>query len=1260
MRHTQTIFSTLGTSTLRFIRGWHLSSVAAFILLASVGFAAVFYGHTAARYRPAPTVAASAAAAPSLGTAESFAVLGGSTVTNTGPTMVTGDLGVWPGTAITGFGPGVVTGVIHANDPVALQAQADLTIAYNSLAGMPCDANLTGQDLGGLTLAPGVYCFNSSAQLTGTLTLDAQGDPEAVFIFQIGSTLTTATGSMVQVINGGQNCNAFWQVGSSATLGTATAFVGDILALASITLTTNTTLSGRALARTGAVTMDTNAVSAAFCTPTLSKAFSPPTINAGGISTLTITLGNPNNTATTLTAPLTDSLPPGVVIAAVPNASNTCGGSVIAVAGTGAVTLTGGVIPAGNSVIPGTCTVTVNVTAALGGTYLNTIPAGALQTNHGNSLTPAIATLAVNSPPTIGKAFSPTTINVGDVSTLTITLSNPNAGPAALIAPLIDALPAGVVVAAVPNISNTCGGVVTAVAGTGTVTLTGGAIPGGAPGTCTVTVNVTAATAGNYVNTIPAGALLTSVGSNIFPAIATLTVVSIDGPPTIAKAFSPATINAGGVSTLTITLINPSAGAATLIAPFIDTLPAGVVIAAVPNASNTCGGAVTAIAGGGTVTLTGGAIPGGAPGVCTVMVNVTAAAAGNYINTIPAGALQTSRGNNSSPAIATLTVVCPLPVTTITTPNAVCALLAGNVASVPDAGVGATYTWTITGGTINSGQGTSSIMFTAGTISPLTLNVLVTTQFGCTANGSRIVTINPLPVTAITGPLPIVCPLSTGNTASVPDAGPGATYSWTIAGGTITSGQGTRSITFTAGNVGPVVLNVTVTTAAGCTASSTFTIAVSADCGVDVCVVKTGSSPVAYENSQFTYTLSIVNFGPGAATGVTVTDTLPAGVTLVSATPSQGTCSGTSTITCNLGNLAAQATATIRLVVLLPMKFAGTLLCNTAVISSEQLEIVPANNVSTLCVPVEKIPPGPGPNLPPASQISDQKSGSVLIFPYYTSDAASPNLTNTRINITNVENQWSACVHLFFIDGASCSVADTYVCLTPNQTASFLMFDLDPGTTGYVVAVQVDCLTGCPLNINTLIGDEYVKMASGHAANLAAEAISGLPGVRALCDANSSIAEMRFDGVMYNQLPRVLALDSIASRADGNDTLLIINRIGGNLGTGAATLGTLFGILYDDTERALSFQISGGCQLRGSLSNNFPRTAPRFETFIPSGRTGWLKIFSQFDIGILGAAINFNPNVGASAGAFNQGHNLHKLTLTATPSLTIPVFPPFC
>jgi uncharacterized repeat protein (TIGR01451 family) len=309
--------------------------------------------------------------APSLGRAQSFGVLGASTATNTGPTSVNGDLGVWPGTAITGFPPGIVTGgVIHANDAVAQQAQSDVTIAYNSLAGMPCNTNLTGQDLGGLTLAPGVYCFNTSAQLTGTLRLDAQGDPNAVFIFQIGSTLVTASNAAVLTINSAQDCDAFWQVGSSATLGTGTSFIGSILALASITLNTNATLSGRALARTGAVTMDSNIVTRTACAPTLAKAFNPPTILVNGISQLTITLSNPNTIAANLTAPFTDTLPAGLTIAAPPNAANTCGGVVTATAGSNAVTLTGGMIPAGNGLMPGSCTITVNVTGALPGGYL--------------------------------------------------------------------------------------------------------------------------------------------------------------------------------------------------------------------------------------------------------------------------------------------------------------------------------------------------------------------------------------------------------------------------------------------------------------------------------------------------------------------------------------------------------------------------------------------------------------------------------------------------------------------------------------------------------------------------------------------------------------------------------------------------------------------------------------------------------------------------------------------------------------------------
>ena len=197
-----------------------------------------------------------------LGTADPFAVLAGSTVTNTGATVIFGNVGISPGTAITGFPPGIVSGVIHAADAVALQAQSDLTTAYNSAAVQPCGTDLSGQNLGGLTLTPDVYCFTSSAQLTGTLILNAQGDPNAVFLFQVGSTLTTASSSSVLFINGGRSDNVFYQVGSSATLGTDTAFAGNILALTSITLNTGASIDcGRALARNGAVTMDTNSVS---------------------------------------------------------------------------------------------------------------------------------------------------------------------------------------------------------------------------------------------------------------------------------------------------------------------------------------------------------------------------------------------------------------------------------------------------------------------------------------------------------------------------------------------------------------------------------------------------------------------------------------------------------------------------------------------------------------------------------------------------------------------------------------------------------------------------------------------------------------------------------------------------------------------------------------------------------------------------------------------------------------------------------------
>ncbi|HEY4864886.1 MAG TPA: ice-binding family protein [Candidatus Dormibacteraeota bacterium] len=202
-----------------------------------------------------------AATQPNLGTADNFAVLAGSTVTNTGPTVITGDLGVSPGTAVTGFPPGIVNGAQHKADAVALKAKTDLVTGYNDAAGQTPFVDKTGQDLGGQNLTPGVYRFSSSAQLTGKLTLNGQGNSNAVFIFQIGSTLTTASNSSVVLMNGASPCSIWWQIGSSATLGTGTQFQGNLLALTSISLTTGANiLPGRALARNGAVTLDTNRI----------------------------------------------------------------------------------------------------------------------------------------------------------------------------------------------------------------------------------------------------------------------------------------------------------------------------------------------------------------------------------------------------------------------------------------------------------------------------------------------------------------------------------------------------------------------------------------------------------------------------------------------------------------------------------------------------------------------------------------------------------------------------------------------------------------------------------------------------------------------------------------------------------------------------------------------------------------------------------------------------------------------------------------
>jgi hypothetical protein len=304
----------------------------------------------------------------------------------------------------------------------------------------------------------------------------------------------------------------------------------------------------------------------------------------------------------------------------------------------------------------------------------------------------------------------------------------------------------------------------------------------------------------------------------------------------------------------------------------------------------------------------------------------------------------------------------------------------------------------------------------------------------------------------------------------------------------------------------------------------------------------------------------------------------------------------------------------------------------------------------------------PGDRYAASSMISDQKAGSVLIFPVYCSLTIAPNMQNTRINITNTDADKDALVHIFLVDGNTCSVSDAFICLTKNQTTSFLTSDLDPGIWGYLIAVAVDA-NGCPTEFNKLIGDEYVKIGGLHAANLGAIAISALPGLsrEVVCSENSNTAQLNFNGLSYNPLPRVLAADNLPDRASGNETMLILDRIGGSLLTSASKLGSMFGLLYDDVENAFSFSFFFDvCQFRAILSNNFPRTAPRYSQIIPPQRSGWMKLWQADDGAIIGVMINFNPNQRINPSAFNQGHNLHALTFTTTATLTIPVFPPSC
>jgi uncharacterized repeat protein (TIGR01451 family) len=351
-----------------------------------------------------------------LNSAGNFTVLGSSTVTNTGPTIVNGNVGLFPGSAVTGFPPGtVVGGSIHAADATAGTAQGDLTAAYNDAAGRTAPTIIAVPDIGGQTLPAGLYKTGAtpSVGITGTLTLDGGGNANAVFIFQIASTLTTASGSQVVLINGANAANIFWQVGSSATLGTTSIFNGTILAQVSITVKTGATLNGRALARTGAVTLDSNIMvnpGAPIVGPT------PPTL-------------------TSVTCPLPSAVV-GVSYSSV----------LVPTGGTPAFTfsITGGLLPAGLSLNASTGAVTGTPTGAGGTSSFSTNatdsevpPVTATNSTCSITVTPATSAADVS----IVKS-GPATVVTSSSTTYTLTVSN--AGPiAAANVTVTDILPAG-------------------------------------------------------------------------------------------------------------------------------------------------------------------------------------------------------------------------------------------------------------------------------------------------------------------------------------------------------------------------------------------------------------------------------------------------------------------------------------------------------------------------------------------------------------------------------------------------------------------------------------------------------------------------------------------------------------------------------------------------------------------------------------------------------------------------------------------------
>ncbi len=1080
----------------------------------------------------------------------------------------------------------------------------------------------------GITKTDGVTTATPGGSVTYTITASNAGPSNApgstvADTFPASLTCTwTCTGA------GGGTCTASGSGNINDTVNLPAGGSVTYTASCSISASATGSLSNTAtVTAPGGVTDPTPGNNSATDTDTLS-----PQANLGITKTDGVTTATPGGSVTyTITASNAGpSNAPGSTVADTFPASLTCtwtcvgaGGGTCTASGSGNINDTAN-LPAGGSVTyTASCSIAASATGTLSNTATVATGGGITDPTPGNNSATDTDTLNPSANLGITKTDGVTTVTPGGSTTYTIVASN--AGPSNVTgATVADTFPASLTcswtsVAAGGATGNTPGPVA------GNINNTGLTLPAGSSVTYTATCTISGSASGTISNT----ATVSSAVTDPNPANNSATdndTVAVSADLAITKTDGVTTATPGGSTTYTIVASNAGPSTATS-ATVADTFPASLTcswtsVAAGGATGNTTGPVV------GNINNAGLTLPAGSSVTYTASCTISPSATGSLANTATVSSAVTdpNPANNSATDTDTLN---------------------------PSADLSITKT---DGVTTYAANGT------------VTYTIVVSNAGPSQATGAVVTDNKPTQISQWTW----VCSGATGGaTACDGVTNSAANFSDTVtlpAGSTLTY---TVTATIGAAPSGNLVNTATVAAPGGTTdpnggnnsATDTDTLTVGVSAGV---LTGNFSDPLACTGPGNVVTGTIQLTNPNGTQQAFMLNT---NLTNLVALPGSCTVTGGVGASCAItpgglslsasGNIPANGTITVQYQAQVTNVATGTVLTASSTATVGGVTATPNPLVFTAIVNCPAV--GPGVLFPDTAEVSDQKAGSVLVYNLYSSSIAAPNAQNTRISITNTHPGLAIAVHLFFVDGATCSIADSLICLTPNQTASFLASDIDPGTTGYIVAVASDRITGCPINFNYLIGDAYVKLSSGHAANLAAEGFAAIAGGLATCNPFSVTALLSFDGTSYNRAPRVLAASNIPSRADGNDTLIVLNRVGGSLAAGASTLGSIFGILYDDAENPLSFTFTAGvCQFRSSLSSSFPRVAPRFEQFVPAGRSSWAKFYSQSDIALLGAQLNFNANAGTAANAFNQGHNLHKLTLTSAATLTIPIFPPNC